>query len=120
MNGYRSWWGRKNLTWFDPPSDSYKSSGVEVSINPELGLIVNGSPHLIKLYFKADSLSKNRVDVITHLMAKTLERRCPADTKMAVLDVRNSKLITPTVPIPTLDATLNAELAYIANIWPNI
>lgn len=120
VNAYRSWWGRKTLTWFDPPSGLYASSGVEVSINPELGLQINGSQHLIKLYFKADSLSKNRVDVITHLMAKTLNGRCPSNTKMAVLDIRNAKLITTTVPIPTLDATLNAELAYIANIWPNI
>ncbi len=120
VNGYRRWWGRKSFTWFDPPSGLYDAYGVEVSINPEVGLLINGSPHLIKLYFKSDSLSKNRVDIITHLMSKTLNGRCPAKTKMAVLDIRNAKLITPTVPISTLDATLNAEIAYIANIWPNI
>ena len=88
-------------------------------MNPELGLEIDGTPHLIKLYFKSDKLAKNRIDIITHLMSVVLSDQCPSpeETTMSVLDVRRAKLFSPTVPIQALDAILNAELAYVAHLW---
>ena len=77
-------------------------------------------PHLIKLYFKSDKLAKNRIDIITHLMEICLKEHSPNETTMSVLDTRNSTLIYPTVPIPTLNASLKAELAYMAALWPDV
>jgi hypothetical protein len=91
-----------------------------VSVNPELGLRINGTPHLVKLYFKADKLAKNRADIITHLMGKTLSGKAPAGCVMGVLDVRNARLLTSTVPIPGLDAQLDAEAAYWNTLWPRV
>jgi len=89
-----------------------------------LGLKVDGAPHLIKLYFKSKPLEKNKVDIITHLMATTLSGLCPSTsntiTVMSVLDVRRGKLISPTVPISALMGMLQAELAYIATLWPSV
>ncbi len=115
--GYQKWWGKKNLTWFEPPNGLFTQHGIDVSVNPELGLEVNGKRHLIKLYFKADPLTKNRVDIVTHLMAVQLGAKVPPGTTMSILDIRNSKLISPTVPIAHMNATLNAELAYISALW---
>ncbi|MHC1698962.1 MAG: hypothetical protein AB9919_13065 [Geobacteraceae bacterium] len=120
VKGYSSWWGKRYLQWFDPPSDLFAQHGLAVSINPELGLIINDQPYLIKLYFKADPLTKNRIDIATHLMEVCLRKHCQAGEEMTVLDVRNSKLILPKVPIPSLSAALEAEMAYIATLWPNI
>jgi hypothetical protein len=106
ISGYKRWWGRRQLLWFDPPYEVYSAHDVEVSVNPELGLEVNGVPHLIKLYFKAERLSKNRIDIITHLMAEMLSTQCPPQTIMSVLDVRCSNLISPTVPIEGLSGIL--------------
>jgi hypothetical protein len=39
---------------------------------------------------------------------------------MAVLDIRNSKLFFPTVPIPGLSVALDGELAYIAALWSQV
>jgi hypothetical protein len=117
--GYRKWWGNKSLAWFDPPSHLFTQHGVDVSVNPELGLVVNANRHLIKLYFKAEPLTKNRVDIITHMMAVALGLNLKGVT-MSVLDVRNSKLISPTVPISHLNAMLDAELAYIAALWRQV
>lgn len=120
MHAYKKWWGKKDLDWFDAPDEIYSAHGVDVSINPEVGLSINGTPHLVKLYFKADGLAKNKIDIITHLMQITLQAKCKKAAVMSVLDIRNSKLLSPTVPIPGLDATVNAELAYIAALWPNV
>lgn len=118
--GYSKWWGRKTLKWFAPPSETYAAHGIEVSVNPELGLLVNGERHIIKLYFKGETLSKNRVDVVTHLMEHRLRPRATAGERMSVLDIRNAKLIAPTVPIRGLSGILDAELAYIAALWPSV
>ncbi|MDR3683099.1 MAG: hypothetical protein P4L11_05155 [Geothrix sp.] len=120
VTSYSKWWGKKSITWFIPPSDGYSFNGVDVSVNPELGLIFNSQRYLIKLYFKADSLSKARIDLVTHMMEIALRPQCKNSEIMAVLDLRNSKLFTPTVPIPALTAVVNAELAYIAALWPSV
>jgi hypothetical protein len=122
VSAYKSWWGRKGFVWFFPPSALYSSHGIDISINPELGLLIDGTPHLVKLYFKAEPLAKNRVDIITHLMTATVAATCPnpGETVMAVLDIRRKKLISPTTPVANLGAALDAELAYIAALWHSI
>lgn len=120
VRGYRKWWGNKTLKWFRPPLGVVSEHGVEVSINPELGLEINGAKHIIKLYFKGDKLSKNRVDIVTGLMEQQLRSSSPAGSIMAVLDVRNSKLVAGKNISAALAAAMNAELAYIAALWPNV
>ena len=122
VSGYKKWWGNKQIIWFEPPNDLFSSHGVDVSVNPELGLEINGASHLVKLYFKGEPLAKNRIDIITHLMAAVLTNSCPSpsSTVMSVLDVRRSKLISPTVPIPAIGGILEAELAYISALWPSL
>lgn len=68
IDGYRKWWGKKVLVWFDPPNGIYHQHGIDISVNPELGLEIAGKPYLIKLYFKKERLTKNRIDVIHFLM----------------------------------------------------
>lgn len=120
IEGYKRWWGRKTLGWFDPPAAEWSAHGVYVRVNPELGLTVNGTPHLIKLYLKSEPLSRNRVAIITHLMDMTLLNNCEPNTVMSVLDVRCHNLLAPNVPIPGLTAALDAELAYVNALWPNV
>jgi len=89
-------------------------------VNPELGLEFGGQRFLIKFYFKADPLGKSKVDLITHMMEITLRPKCTKSEVMALLDVRRSKLFTPTLPIGGLTSIVNAELAYIAALWPHV
>jgi hypothetical protein len=53
-------------------------------------------------------------------MDMTLINTCPSNTIMSVLDVRQYNLLTPNVPILGLTAALEAELAYVNALWPNI
>ncbi|WP_224961262.1 hypothetical protein [Geomonas subterranea] len=114
IKGYTTWWGNKKMQWFEPAYATFERHGVAVSVNPELGLVINGIPHLIKLYFKAEPLTKNRIDIATHLMVECLRQQCDDVTVMAILDVRNGKLFSANAPIPNLTAMLSAELAYIS------
>lgn len=117
VDGYSRWLGRKRTTWFDPVTANWSAHSVDVRVNPELGLEINGVPHLIKLHLKAESLAKNRTDIILYLMDLTLSASSPQGTVMSVLDVRSRRLIAATIAIPGLAAMLDAELAYIDTLW---
>lgn len=112
---YYSWWGKKDISWFEPITSSFERHGVSVSVNPELGLIINGEKHLVKLYFKADKLAKNKIDIISYLMGNCLTKKVGKDVSMSILDVRNKKIFTSKATA-NLDAVLTAELAYVASL----
>lgn len=120
IEGYKKWRGRKGAEWFEPTHAQWHGGGLAVRVNPELGLTIDGTPHLVKLYFKADKLAKRRIDLITHLMAVACTDPAPGGCIMGVLDVRRSKLITPTVPINRLDTMLRAEAAYWVSAWSDL
>jgi hypothetical protein len=120
ISGYSKWWGTRALTWFDPPADTFTAHGIDVAVNPELGLAINGKRHLVKLYFKSEPLAKTRAAIVIHLMEKALRTHCSQGELMAVLDTRKAKLIVPTVSVPHLNAVLLAELAYISALWPSV
>lgn len=120
VKGYTKWWGKKELVWNSTFSEVYGFQGVDVGVNPELGLLVDGVPHLIKLYFKDEPLQKLRVDVVTALMETSLGPHAEPDCAMGVLDVRRSRL-----HVGSGDQTIreklmkmvDAELSYIAVLW---
>ncbi len=117
LEGYRKWWGKKSLVWFSPPRASYQHAGVQVNINPELGLSIDTARHVIKLYFKADALTKPRADLITYLMEAELRKLAAPTDVMTVLDVRKAKAFIYNASSVTSHRIINAELAYIASLW---
>ncbi|CAN7436511.1 hypothetical protein [Acidovorax sp. Leaf78] len=120
LNGYSKWWGKKNIFWFDPPKNTYGNSGVDVSINPELGLVIDDQRYIIKLYLKDEPLSKLRIDLATVLMEVALRDLCKEGDIIGVLDVRQGKFFRVTAPIAQTKSMVDAELAYVASLWPNI
>jgi hypothetical protein len=120
VEGYKKWWGKKNIAWFDPPRGTYSSSGIDISINPELGLKIDGKRVLVKLYNKAEPINQYRTDLVPLLMEVVLRPACQAGDAVALLDVRKGKLHYLSVNAATAKYGLDAELAYIANLWPNV
>lgn len=118
VHGYSKWWGRKNLAYFQAQKAQFVQAGVAVNVRPELGLSINGTPHLIKLYFKGTPLTSAKAAIIAHLMEQSLRPVAPNNAVMAVLDVQHSKLVVNPASPSTLGASLVGELAYIAAIYP--
>jgi hypothetical protein len=116
ISGYLKWWGKKNIKWFSPPSNSFCYNTIEVGVKPEMGLVCNNQKYVIKLHLKTEEITKTRADIVLHLMETSLRKHCK-DEIMAVLDVRSSKLITATAPTKNIGATVIAELAYIDALW---
>ena len=118
IEGYLKWWGRKRVEWFDPPRGEWRKGDIRITVRPELGLSINDIPHVIKLHFSGDSLSKRRVDIIHRLMETRLSYS--DEMVVGVLDIRKSRLLIPTVQKANLDAVLEGEMAYIRAMWEAI
>lgn len=117
--GYKKFLGRKSIQWYEPPKASWFQGNLEVRINPELGLEINGRPHLIKLYFKAEKLTKARIELINHLMLTALDVE-RAGATVGMLDVRNGNLIVADSLDPSLAPLLNAEAIAFCEMYKSV
>lgn len=120
MAGYKKFLGRKTFSWFNPPSEDWSHNGLVVRMNPELGIKVKGIPHVIKLYFKDESPTKQRLDVVIAMLESVLGSKAPKGTIMAVLDVSKGKLTVPTKTQPDIMALVQGEAASFVQIWNSI
>jgi hypothetical protein len=114
--GLTKWVGRKTITTLPQRRMAWKSGDLDVNVNPELHIEINDKPHLIKMYLKAEPLSKQKANVVLHLLAQ----KAKASTTVGVLDVRRSKLYTPTVDIDGMDALLTAEAVAFTTMWNSV
>lgn len=117
LDGYLSFLGRKRITWFDPPRSLYTEHGISIRINPELGLVIKDIPYVVKLYFKRDSLTRSKVEIINALMLNSLQTQLHNSEALSVLDVRANKHIVHTSSGYDPMKMINAELGYISELW---
>jgi hypothetical protein len=116
--GIQKWIGRKSITAESLPSKQWKSSGLEVSVTPELLLSWGDGPnYVVKLYFSADGLSKYQANPLLRLIECTHGSLGIA----AVLDAQQAKLHTgPTARSSDLDLLLRTEAASYVSIWNSL
>lgn len=114
--GYHKFLASAKVTWFEPPTGSFQLGDLAININPDLGLVIDGKPHLIKIYFRGEPLSIKRTSVVLNLLAGGLGDAAPGNT-LALLDVRNAKLHTFKAPNPRLGVLLRGEAASFSTIY---
>lgn len=81
--------------WFEPaPHDLKIGQGFTVHVNPELGVVLDGAPTLVKLYCRKEPLLSTRADVTLAVMEEAFEGRRERGDAVAlgVLDVRRNRL----------------------------
>jgi len=117
--GYKRWRGKKSLSSFPVAGFPWSQGQLEVSVNPELGLVVNGTQHLIKLYFKAGNPTKSQIDAALHLLEQ--HPACGKEGAIpAILDMQAGKLHVPTRTIPAISALLTGEAAAFVAMWDRL
>ena len=122
VKGYSRWWGTRDVKWFEPPSAVIKGAGVELSVNPELGLRIEDHDYIIKLHFPEGSLTRERADIINRVLQSSIIDPQRPGALAAVLDVRPARLQQPSgkTPAAILDAIIDAELEYIGRMWSKL
>jgi hypothetical protein len=89
-------------------------------VNPELGFIIYGKPTVIKLYFKNEPLSKNKLDLTRALMRDVLQSKAPPEVVFGALDVQMWKQFKTPCPDSTLFALLKSEARSLGVIWEGL
>jgi hypothetical protein len=93
--------GAGDAVCFAPPKAIWVRDELIVSVNPEIGMVINGIPCIIKLYFKeyADTrevrMNKERAMVSIQMMADAFENVSASRCRMALLNVATGQLLTP-------------------------
>lgn len=118
VGGYKKFLWQGKMTWFEPPMRDYPLGQISVRVNPEVGLLIDGRPHVIKLYFRGDPLSPQRTMVSNQLLANALSSTWPG-TGFAVLDVRRARLF-PYRPKPEIGLLLKAEAASLSTLYAGL
>jgi hypothetical protein len=118
VEGYRKFLRSKaSMKWFSPPHTALPVGDLEININPELGFEIDGTPHLIKTYFRGEALAQKRVAVVLGLITSALGAARPG-TVFAMLDVKNARLHTlKSAPNPRLGLLIRGEAAAFSTIY---
>lgn len=116
IRGIRKYVEKKNIRWCGIDKGAWKHNDLTVIVNPELGLTINGEKYAVKLYFKAEELSKRRAECIFYLMKKTFKREHRGYIP-AILDCRNAKLVRMTKEVENIEILLFGEAAAFVSMW---
>ena len=120
VEGYRRFL-RPTMKWFTPPHTTLPVGDLEININPELGFEIDGTPYLIKTYFRGEPLAQKRVAVVLGLITSALGPSTGAarsGTVFAMLDVKNARLHTlKSAPNPRLGLLIRGEAAAFSTIY---
>lgn len=124
ITGYKKFWGKKAISWFQPPRSAWKhtlqgqkSTAIEIIANPEIGLEIGGVKHIVKLYFKSEPFSKKKAQIALCLLHYALHTECKNGETFSFLDVREGKLFSIDSSTPDLLALVQAEATGFAIMW---
>lgn len=120
---YISFIKKKDIEWFPPGKSIWTTDQLSVRSSPELGLIINGEPHLIKLYFKGkrEKIDKRNINsTLTLLNTSTYEIGHDPSVNKSVLNLHNQKLYTNNDFDAAHLLALQAEANQFVYIWDNI
>lgn len=120
VKAYLKFLKNKNVQWFAPGKANWYSDALTVRSNPELGLIIDDIPYLIKLYFKGKN---ERIDkykcqsALTLLKNSHYEIEHPDTIKHAILNVQKGRLLTEDQSTDDHRIALESDAAQFMFIW---
>jgi len=116
-SGYRRFLASRDVRWFEPPQASHRLGDIELNINPELGLVIDGRPHLVKLHMRCERLASRRAALMLGLLSAGLKS---AEHEIAVLDVQRARLHTSAAPDPRIDVLVRGEAAAFSSMFLSV
>lgn len=110
------------LPWVDPVTTALPAGpGLSIAINPEVGYMINGHPHHLKLYLRSEALGQRRIDLTIAAMAQALP--VGRADRLGILDLRHARVhyLSPKAAEPRawsrLSALVHVEAAGFAVAW---
>ncbi|MEL6985821.1 MAG: hypothetical protein AAFO29_25555, partial [Actinomycetota bacterium] len=117
VTNYRRFLGRKQIEWIDQPRRAiWLADRLKLRVDPELHVTIDGDPHVIKLYLKADpklALNQRTANPLAWLL-----QSCHGHLgRPLVLDVLRGRAFGLTRHGGDHEATLRAQAAAFVTLW---
>jgi len=122
VHHYKKFCSGKKIEWFDVGDAFWSFHNLAVRSTPELGLIINGTPYRIKMYFKEhrQKLDKRLSDALLTLMEDSF-LQIPNEATSAVLNVKRSRLIPLDKAVDSkMRIALEGDAMSFIQIWNSI
>ena len=113
----------RQVRWVGGSSVTWTQGALEVAVNPEVFLSIDGVRHVVKLYFKAsERLSADRISVILRMMELSYRGGATPEGRpvVGVLDLAQGQWHVPTDALDYLDALLAGEASAFATVWRSL
>ncbi|MBU9673857.1 hypothetical protein KQ939_09935 [Planococcus sp. CP5-4] len=120
---YKKFLKNKDISWFNPGKSTWISNELIVRSSPELGLIIDGEPHLIKLYFKGKSEKvdkRNTSTTLALLTTSSYEENYDSIVNRSVLNLDKVKLYSNSNITEDQLIALESEASQFMYIWKKI
>jgi hypothetical protein len=120
---YKKFLRNKDVVWFDPGKATWVGAELNVRASSELGLIINGQPHLLKLYFKGKNEkvdNRNIKTALTLLNSAFYEKSYNFDINYSVLNIQKNKFYTDNNINADKLIALESEASQFMYIWNKI
>ena len=117
MANYRRFEARKEIEWIDQPRRAiWLADRLKLRVDPELHVTIDGDPHVIKLYLKADpklALNQRTANPLAWLL-----QTCHGHLgRPLVLDVVRGRAFGLTRHGVDHEAMLRAQAAAFVSLW---
>lgn len=121
ISGYATFVKKKQYTWVTPPRKSWTINGLQIELNPEIGIAdKNGQVLIVKLFLTSkQQIDKKHADLILALMEHELREKVGDNYSFAVLDVKRGKIFKEKAP-ENLYKLLKAEAISFENLWNSL
>jgi hypothetical protein len=117
VTNYRRVLGRKRIEWVDQPRRAiWLADGLAIRVNPELHVTIDGDPHVIKLYLKADpnlALTQRTANPLAWLLTTGHGHL----GRPLVIDVLRGRAFGLTRPNTDYESLLRAQAAAFLSLW---
>jgi len=123
INEYLKFFKKKEVAWFDPGKAYWSINDVLIRSNPELGLIIDGHPYLIKLYFtgKTEKIDKRICkDSLTLMQNSIFDKEIEDNVRFGIFNIQKSKLIVSQNFNEDDVIALEAQAVQFMYIWNKI
>lgn len=121
IDAYKAWADGRAVEYLPAPRGrAWAQHGVEVPVNPELSVVIDGRRHLVKVNFTQMPLAEAEVALIQELMHAVHGPASTSGCRMAVLDLANGRFYCSDRPSTLVERSLRAQAAAVAALWQEI
>jgi hypothetical protein len=116
---YKKFIKNKDVSWFDPGKSYWISDDLIVRSSPELGLLINDEPHLIKLFFKGkkERIDKYNINSTLTLLNESTFSNEHNDVNYTVLNIQKNRMYTNNSINNDHLIALESEANQLCYIW---